>query len=264
MRTVRSARRHLRVSGRAPSISLFCQSRSRECDHCRVPCGIERDEEKVKDDTLNGDGSDKEDGSKSGTASGNSSGSLADVKSIKFKDELYTVDVGVSVTLSVVGDNGAPISANCLSFESADSAVATVSSDGVLTGVAGGRIAVTAKLKGTGLSATCTVLVSMGCEEIADGETKYEVIYTKSVSSNGKKHLEKGRGTDNKKKAFDVEVVVLKNGEKLPQSAYKTAFKKNKKPGTGQFKVTLKKKATGASKSVLKTIKKKWYSFEIK
>ena len=193
-----------------------------------------------------------------------SSDTMIGVKSIKFMEEEYVVDTGSAVKLNVVNDGGASISANYLSFEISDSAVAQVSGDGVLSGLASGRVTVTAKLNGTDLADSCIVLVSMGREEIEDDGTKYEVCYTKTVSQNSKKHFEKGRGSDSKKKAYDVEVVVLKNGEKLPQSAYKTSFKKNKKAGTGKFKVTLKKKATGASKNAVKMIKKKWYNFEIK
>ena len=227
-----------------------------------------RSEESNEDNTAPGENNSTPEGGvdsdKSSSASGNGFDLVKGVKNIKLKEEECSLDVGSSIKLVVIGDNGEQISANYITFSVEDSSAAVIGSDGVLHGNAVGRITVTAKLNGTNLSSTCIVLVGMGKEEFTDGNVKYEVCYAKSVSANGKKHFEKGRGSDSKKKAYDVEVVVLKNGEKLPQSAYKTSFKNNKKAGTGKFKVTLKKKATGASKNAVKTIKKKWYNFEIK
>ena len=104
---------------------------------------------------------------------------------------------------------------------------------------------------------------NLEAKQVTAGSATYEVYVTKEVSANGKaKHLEKGRGTDTKKKIYDVEVLVYRDGVRLEQSAYKTKFKKNKKPGTATVIIKLAK-STG-DKAEKKVMKKQRFNFTIK
>ncbi|MBR1893220.1 MAG: hypothetical protein IJ815_06785 [Lachnospiraceae bacterium] len=61
---------------------------------------------------------------------------------------------------------------------------------------------------------------------------------------------------------YDVEVLVFRDGVRLEQSAYKTKFKKNKKPGTATVIIKLAK-STG-DKAEKKVMKKQRFNFTIK
>ena len=98
-------------------------------------------------------------------------------------------------------------------------------------------------------------------DRISAGSDEYSVVYKNTVSFNGKKHYQKGRGSETSKKIYDVDINVLRNGNELALSEYKVTFKKNKKAGEGFFKIKLKGKQY---KSVNKAIKKQKYMFSIR
>ena len=90
----------------------------------------------------------------------------------------------------------------------------------------------------------------------------FVVTHTKSVSFNGTRHFEYGRGTDNDKKSFDVRIKVMIEGAEISPSEYKTSFKKNKKKGIGRFIIKLKRKGK-IFKAVNKQLKKRVFKFSI-
>ena len=174
------------------------------------------------------------------------------------KSSLY-LPIGGRETLRVVFKNGAYRGE--IEWKSSDTAVATVDVSGNVLGIASGSVWIRAADKGSGKSCECRVYVASSEYETEIGGVSCNVIYTDTVSGNGKKHFEKGRKYDTKRNAYDVGISVYLNGELLPKSSYKTSFKKNKKPGTGYFVLNLKKKA--ASKAVRKGLKTNRFTFRI-
>ena len=96
------------------------------------------------------------------------------------------------------------------------------------------------------------------------GTTGYKVVYTKSVSFNGVKHIEKG-GKTSKAKIGDIEVTLYdKDGKMVSPGLYKLSFKNNKDATGGKtpfFTIKLKGKA---DKSVKQAFKDTKLEFEIK
>ena len=92
------------------------------------------------------------------------------------------------------------------------------------------------------------------------GSGEFVIKYMDTVKFNGKKHFQSGAGSDSAKKSYDVEVQILKDGQPLSTSDFKTSFKKNKAVGTGYFKITVKNKAY---KDLKKQIKGNKYFFKI-
>ena len=94
-----------------------------------------------------------------------------------------------------------------------------------------------------------------------------EVIYTKSVPFDGKKHVNADNPKNSGKITKDVQVVVINKAtdEVIDNTKYKLTFKKNKKVGTACFTVTLKGPAwkDKSWKMTKKLVKKTKFEFAI-
>ncbi len=94
-----------------------------------------------------------------------------------------------------------------------------------------------------------------------------EVIYTKSVPFDGKKHVNADNPKNSGKITKDVQVVVINKAtdEVIDNTKYKLTFKKNRKAGTACFKVTLKGPAwkDKSWKMTKKLVKKTKFEFAI-
>ncbi|MCR5778026.1 MAG: hypothetical protein K6G84_11510 [Lachnospiraceae bacterium] len=163
--------------------------------------------------------------------------------------------------LGTISLNGAA-SGNQITWKSLETKIATVNgtkAKGVMPGNAG-------IIAYVGDDAVGAVLLSVGSDltgtELTAGAAAYKVYVTSTVSANGKKHFEKGRGSEAKKKTYDVTVLVFRDGQLLAQSAYKTKFKKNKKAGIGTVTVKLAKSV--GDKAEKKVVKKQKFSFTVK